>query len=327
MLGNEADFMYFKDKKVLVTGGAGFIGTHFVEALLQQGARVRVTTHERPMIVRDGSVEVVAADLTRPEDCLRAMRDVECVIHAAGAVTAAGTTHGNPMAAITTNLVLAAQVLQAAWTAQIDRIVMFSSSTGYPAADHPLKEEELWTGPTYPCYFGYGWMRRYIERLSEFVASKAPVKVALIRPTAVYGPWDNFDLATSHVFPALIRKAVERMDPFEVWGTGDEVRDVLHVADMVRGCLMALEKHAVCDPINIGSGQALTIKDVVRIIVKAADYEGARVVFNTSKPVTIPVRMIDIAKARQVLGFEPRISLEEGMRETVAWYRQQRRPS
>jgi GDP-L-fucose synthase len=180
----------------------------------------------------------------------------------------------------------------------------------------------MWGGPTYEGYFGYGWMRRYLERISEFVASKSDMKIALVRPSAVYGRWDNFDPATSHVIPALIRRAVEKQDPYEVWGTGEEVRDFLHIADLACGCLLMLEKHAACDPVNLGYGRAVTIKEVVHIILKAAGHEQATVKFDPSKPSTIPFRMVDTSKARRVLGFEPQMSLEEGLTDTVKWYAQ-----
>jgi GDP-L-fucose synthase len=314
--------VFFSGRRVLVTGGAGFVGTHFVEALLEQGARIRVPIHERPMLVGDPRIELVEADLTRLDDCRRACAGMEMVVHAAGAVAAAAVTSSNPMAAIGTNLVLTVQVLQAAWETGIERLLVFSSSTGYPATTHPVREDEMWSGPTHASYFGYGWMRRYLERISEFAASKSKLGIALIRPTAVYGRHDNFDPVTSHVLPALIRRAVAKEDPFEVWGTGEEVRDFLHVTDLVRGCLLALEKHATCDPVNIGYGRTITIRDVVRIILRAAGHEKAKVVFNSSKPTAIPVRMVDTSKARQLLGFEPAISLEQGLADTVAWYRE-----
>lgn len=308
---------------MLVTGGAGFVGTHFVQSLLERGARVRVPIHRRAMIVSDPRLELMPADLSRIDDCRRACAGVELVVHAAGAVAAAAVTSSNPMVAITTNLVLTVQVLQAAWETGVHRILIFSSSTGYPAISHPVREEEMWSGPTHPSYFGYGWMRRYLERISEFAASKSSLGVALIRPTAVYGRHDNFDPVTSHVLPALIRRAVAKDNPFEVWGTGEEVRDFLHVSDLVRGSLLALEKHASCDPINIGYGKTITIKDVVKVILKAADHASAQVVFNSSKPTAIPVRMVDTSKAKKLLGFEPSVSLEEGLADTVAWYRKQ----
>jgi GDP-L-fucose synthase len=315
---------FYKGKKVLVAGGAGFVGTHFVEALLAAGADVRITTHERKVIVDDPRVEKVQADLGNPTDCARACSGVQYVFNAAGAVAAAGVTSGNPMSAIRTNLVVNACLLEGAWAAGVERFQIFSSSTGYPAADHPIKEEEFWQGETFAGYFGYGWMRRYLERLAEFTAQKSKMKIAIVRPTAVYGRHDNFDSVTSHVVPALIRKAVERMAPYEVWGTGEEVRDFLHAKDLVRGCLLMLEKKADCDPVNIGYGKVVTVKEIVKSILVAADYADAEVIFNSSKPSAIPYRAVDCSKAKALLGFEPTISLAEGLGDTVRWYKEHR---
>jgi GDP-L-fucose synthase len=317
--------MFYRGKKVLVTGGAGFIGSHLVEELLREGAQVRVALHHRPLPFRDERVEIVTADLTRPEDCRTAARGAQFVFHAAGAVGAAGVGARAVMHGITTNLVLTAQMLEAAWAEGVERFLLFGSSTGYPAADHPVKEEEMWTGPVHPAYLGYGWMRRYVERLGEFVASSSPVKIALARPTAVYGRRDNFDPKSSHVIPALIRRALAKENPFVVWGTGDEVRDFLHVSDLARGCVMLLEKHATCDPVNIGYGKTVTIHEIVRIILKAAGHEGAELRFDTTKPAMIPIRSVDTSKAKRLIGFEPRWTLEEGLADTVRWYREHAR--
>lgn len=312
--------MFFERRLSLVTGGSGFIGTHLAKALLDQGGRVRLALHHRAPIISDPRAEIVRADLTLQEDCLKTMQGVDLVLHAAGAVSGTGVTAENAMAGIAKNLNLTAQVLQAAWTAGVERILIFSSSTVYPVSDHPIREDELGEQPPHSSYLGYGRMRRYFEHLAEFVASRSNVKVALVRPTAVYGPHDDFNPATSHVIPALVRKAVDKLDPFEVWGTGDEMRDFLHVEDFARGCLLALEKHADCDPINIGSGSAVTVRQVVDIILQAAGHGTATVRFDASKPTAIPVRLVDTSKAKRLLGFEPRISIEDGLRDLVRWY-------
>ncbi|MGO9117094.1 MAG: NAD-dependent epimerase/dehydratase family protein [Desulfomonilaceae bacterium] len=313
--------MFYSNKTVLVTGGSGFVGTHFVQALLEQGARVKVPIHKRPLIVPNHDVQVVNADLNNLQDCLRACDGADFVIHAAGAVAAAGVTVSNPMSAISANLVLTVRVLEAAWSANVKRILIFSSgTTAYPLTDHPVKEEEMWQAPPPPVYFGYGWMRRYLELLGEFVASKSEMGIAICRPTATYGRYDDFDPKTSHVIPALIRRALDRENPYVVWGTGDEKRDFLHVTDLVRGCLLLLEKHAICDPVNIGYGQAFSIREVVTTILEATGHSDATVVFDSSKPTTIPMRVVHTSKAARLLGFRPEVSLEAGLADTVQWY-------
>lgn len=313
--------MFYRDKLVLVTGGTGFVGSHLVDALLKAGAKVRVPVHKRPLLLTDPRIEVRPVDLVNQEDCLAATAGIDYVFHAAGAVSGAAVKGSPAMAGIVTNLTLTANILQAAWTNQVKRVLIFGSSTGYPVTDYPIPEEEMWSAPPPPSYFGYGWMRRYLERLGEFVTSQSTTQVVVVRPTALYGPGDNFDLTSSHVIPALIRKAVERFQPYEVWGTGEEIRDFLHVGDLAKGCLLMLAKNPQ-EALNIGYGQGIKIKDVVQIILKYANYPEAQVIFNSSKPTTIPYRMVDITKAKHLLGFEPTIILEEGLKETVTWYSQ-----
>jgi GDP-L-fucose synthase len=314
---------FFKGKKVLVAGGSGFVGSHFVLQLLEQGAQVRVPTHVRAMEVQDPRIEIVQGDLTNPDDCLRVLEDIEIVVNASGAVSAAGVDQIRHLEIIARNLITSVRLIQAAWIAGVERFLMVSSHTTYPAADYPIKEEEAWSGPPHPAYFSYSWMRRYVEKLGEFVHEKSKTKIAIVRPTAVYGEYDNFEPVSCHVVPALIVKAVSRMNPYQVWGTGDEVRDFAHVSDLVRGSLLVLEKHAVCDPINIGYGATVTIKDVVREVLKAADYCDAPIVFDASKPTTIPFRMVDTSKAKRLFGFEPSVTLADGLKRTVDWYKRE----
>jgi GDP-L-fucose synthase len=315
---------FYRGKRVLVTGGTGFIGRHIVEKLLAASAQVVVPVHARPLSPELSGVETTPADLTLPQDCLRVTSDVEYVFHAAGAVAGSGATAANAMSGIAANLVLTGRILEAAWTNGISRCLIFSSSTAYPALDRPVREDDLWSGPPHPSYAGYGWMRRYFERLGEFVSSQSATRVAIVRPTAVYGRHDDFDPATSHFVAALVRRAVERARPFEVWGTGDETRDLLHVSDLARGCLLALEKLAAADPVNIGYGTSVSVREVVRIILDAAGYADAEVVFNPARPATIASRVVDCTKARKRLGFTPSVSVEDGLRDTVRWYLERR---
>ncbi len=317
------DLDFFRSKKTLVTGGSGFVGSHIVEALLERDASVRITLHKNSSRITDKRIESVPADLASLDDCRKAVRGAQCVFHAAGVVFGAGAGTAAVMGGITQNLILTARMLHAAWLEGAERFLVFSSSTAYPAADHPMKEDELWSAPPFQGYFGYGWMRRYIERLSEYVASKSSLQIALVRPTAVYGRWDNFDPAAGHVIPALIRRAVAKENPFVIWGTGNEVRDFLHVKDLALGCLLMLAKHAKCDPVNIGYGQGVTIREVATAILKAAGHDQAQVQFDATKPSAIPIRRVDTGKADKLLGFRPQISLEAGVTDTVEWFQSQ----
>lgn len=313
--------MFYKDKKVLVSGGTGFVGSHIVEQLLRQGAIVRVPIHSRGLLAPDARIETVAADLSRLQDCRNVLKGIDYCFHAAGSVGAAGVKGPEQMRSIVDNLILTGHMLQAAWDEGLKRFLLFGSSTGYPVVDKAVKEEQMWQGPVHPSYLGYGWMRRYLEKLAEFTSMNSSLKIAIIRPAAVYGPFDNFDEHSSHVIPALIRKAMEGQDPFVVWGTGEEVRDFIHVSDLAVASLLAVEKYPLCDAVNIGSGQPVTISELVHLVLEASGRCGVKVVFDPSRPTTIPFRAVDISKAKNILGFEPKISLRQGIFDTVAWYR------
>ncbi|MFM2082376.1 MAG: hypothetical protein RL380_1067 [Verrucomicrobiota bacterium] len=308
--------MFYQGKKVLVTGGTGFVGSHIVDQLLAQGAHVRIPRYQRVPRFQHERLEVVPGDLNSPADCRQLCRGMNYVFHAGGTASSAGTTPSAAMNAITLNTIVTLQTLQAAWDEGVERTLVFSSSTGYPAADHALTEDEMWSGPPYPGYFGYAWTRRYFERMAEFVASKSSMKVAVLRPTAVYGPRD----ASGHVIPSLIRRAVAKQNPFVVWGDGSEVRDFLHISDLARGALLLLEKHLSSDPVNIGYGSAVTVKQCLAAILKAAGHEQCELIFDTTKPTTIPFRMVDISKANKLLSFAPQVKLEDGLADTVKWF-------
>ncbi len=159
-----------------------------------------------------------------------------------------------------------------------------------------------------------------IEVLKE-LSKKSDLKVAICRPTVVYGSYDDFDPSTSHVIPALIKRAIDKENPYVVWGSGEEIRDFLHVKDLVRGCLLLLEKNANSDPVNIGSGREYKIKEIVKIILDLTDNKDIKIEFDNTKPTTIPTRKVNVTKAKEKLGFEMKISLEEGLKETINWYK------
>ena len=226
------------------------------------------------------------------------------------------------MESITANLILTSLVIEAAWKKKVDYFLLFGSSTSYPPAEYPIKENEMWRSQPYEGYIGYGWMRRYLEKLAEYVYSRSEMKIAIARPSAVYGCFDNFELNTCHVLPALIRKAVQKENPYLVWGDGNDVRDFIHVTDFVKGCLLLLEKHAVCDPINIAYGTGYSIKEAVTIILKATNHINANVQFDKTKPSKLPIRLVNTTKSKKLLNFKPLITLEDGIIHTVKWFRE-----
>lgn len=312
------DFTFLHKKKVLVTGGNGFIGRNFVEALLDAGvSNLRITHFQNPSPFLKGSVEVVKADLTIPENCIKVCKGMDYVIHAAGSVGNAGTVHFNSISPIVENLTMTARLLEAA-SRFCEKILIFSSGTaGYPPYEYPVKEQDMFSSPPAPVYFGYGWMKRYLELLGEYVNQTSSLDVMVCRPTAIYGRYDN----SGHVIPSLIRRALSGENPFVVWGSGNEKRDFLHVSDLVRGCLLLLEKGCTFEAVNIGYGSSATISDAAKIIMKTVERSEKDIVFDNSKPTTIPVRAVDCSKAEKLLGYYPEISLEAGLRDLVDWIR------
>ena len=313
---------YYKNKKVLVPGGSGFVGLNFVKKLCDSGAKVIVPIHKRKIPFIHKNIKTIKADLRKIDDALEVCEDIDYIFQCSGMVSAARMTVNNPMTAISTNIILNLRILEAAMKKNVKKILLFSSgTTGYPPFNHAVKEEDMFKEDPAEVYYGYGWSRRYTEILGKFAAKKSKLKVAICRPTAVYGSYDDFDPNTSHVIPALIKRSIDKENPYTVWGTGEEIRDFLHVNDLVRGCLLLLEKYSTCDPVNIGSGEETKIKELVNKIIFETEHKNAEIKFDKTKPTTINVRKVDISKAKKVLGFEKKITLDEGLRETISWYK------
>jgi len=318
--------------EVLVTGGAGFLGGALVARLAASGERVRATVHRTAAPRGLANVEWLAADLARPEDCARAVGGVERVFHCANVSVGAAATVADPLAMVTPNVVMNAQLLDAAWRAGVARVVFLSSSVVYPdVGARPVREDEGRDGEPHPAYHAVGGMKRYAEELCAVYATKLPrtMPCTVIRPANVYGPGEDFDPATGHVVAALVRKVVERRRPLDVWGTGDEVRDLLYVDDFVDGVLAAARLEDPLVVLNVGSGAPVTVREILAAILAADgwDRRDAAPTFDPSRPRTIPARVLDVTAARTRCGFAPRVGLDEGIRRTVAWWRTRVRPA
>jgi GDP-L-fucose synthase len=312
----------YKDARVLVAGGTGLIGTHLVRELVTRGAKVRSSFHSKQPVVLSQLVDHIAADFTNPDDCRKAVEGIDYVFLAAANTSGAAVMAGNPVAHITENVLINSQILEAAAMAGVKRFLVISSSSVYPPGDYAVKEEEAFDGDPHESYFGVGWMKRYLEKLAAFYYKRYGMGVAIVRPSNTYGPHDKFDPERSHVLPALIRRAVEGENPFQVWGDGRAVRDFIYVEDLARASVAALEKCADARPINVAGGRTVTIRDCVDLVLKLAGRQSTKVQYDPAKPSTIPFRSLSLERCRSILGPVAPTSLEEGLSRTIAWYRE-----
>lgn len=307
---------FFHGKRVLVTGAGGLIGSAFTEALLEHGADVRVTRRRRPVSFPD--LEILEGDLQDMTFCHHACRGMDMVIHAAGVSGGSGKVAVTPIPMFTDSLIMNTLVMEAARLENVDRFLFVSNSSVYPKSDAPLKEEHGFEGmPENET----GMVKRAGETQAMLYAKFSPMKLAIIRAGNAYGPHDNFDLASSHVVPALIHKAVHGQGPLELWGDGSALRDFIHTADIARGGLFLLEHNPNGAPVNIASGQVVSIRQIAEIILACAGRSDAGIRFLGNAPPASKAKLLDLSHMHR-LGFKPSLSLETGLSKTVSWFRE-----
>lgn len=314
----------FKGKKILVAGGAGFVGANLIKRLLSLDADIRATIHNKPPAITDDKIEYVTCDLQEREDCRRIAEGVDYVFMCAANTSGAGVMAKTPLVHVTPNILMNTLLLDASYAAGVKKFVFLSSNTVYPAVEHSVKEDEMVPGDVFEKYFCVAWMKQFTEILCRMYAEKIPepMKTVVVRPANIYGPYDDFEWETSHVLPALMRKVIERHDPIEVWGDGNDIKDFIYIDDFIDGLLLAAEKIDTFDPVNIASGVPCSIKQALQAMIEADGYTDAQIVFDASKPTMIPTRLIDASKAKELLGFEAKTSIADGIRKTTQWYRE-----
>jgi len=291
---------------------------------LSLGADIRATIHRKAPVIHDKRIEYVRCDLTKMKDCQKVVSGMDYVFLCAANTSGAAVIASTPLVHVTPNILMNSQMLEAAYFAKVKKFVWLSSNAAYPpSGDRPVKEEEMFNGDPYETYFAVGWMKRYTEILCKLYSErlKNPMSTVVLRPSNMYGPYDDYDFATSHVMAALIRRVVERHNPLEVWGTGDDIRDWIYIDDFIKALILAAEKIDSYNPINIGLGKGYSIKQALQMMLEIDGYNDAKIVFNSSKPSMIPIRLIDITKAETLLGFKPETELREGIKKTLEWYR------
>jgi GDP-L-fucose synthase len=312
---------FFKDKKVLVTGGAGFIGSNLVKKLVECEAQVRATVHVKCPRTRIKGVDYVeGVDLLNKTDCGKVTKEMDYVFLCAANTSGAGVMEKTPLVHLTPNVVMNAQMLEGAYLNKVRKVLFVSSTSIYPLTDYPVKEKDVDPSKFFPKYHIVAWMKYFTEQMcymySHVVSKK--MKTVIVRPGNVYGPGDDFEWETSHVIPALIRRVVERHDPVVVWGNGEDVKDFIYIDDLVDGMLLAMEKTG--KTVNISTGESVSLLDVLFEILRIVGDDSIRIVFDETKPVMIPKRLVDVSRIKS-FGFDHKVYLEEGLRRTIEWYR------
>ena len=296
--------------RVLVTGGGGFLGSHLVERLESDGHDV--------VVARSADY-----DLTSMEDTARMFGDgdAELVFHLAAEVGGIGANRANPGRYWYANLTMGAHVLEQARLHETSKLVIVGTVCAYPKfAAIPFNEDDLWSGYPDETNAPYGVAKKTVLVGAQAYRDQYGLNSIFLLPTNLYGPRDKFDPETSHVIPALIRKMTETGDEVVLWGDGSPTREFLYVDDCVEGLVLAAERYDGPEPVNLGAGKEISIRQLAELIAAVTGFSGS-IVWDTEKPGGQPRRSVDATRARELFGFEARTPLREGLEHTVAWYR------
>jgi GDP-L-fucose synthase len=309
---------YWKDKRILLTGGAGFLGSRIVENLI----RKRNVSKTRIIIPLSSS-----CDLRIWSNCQKAVEDIDIVIHLAGRVGGIGFNQKYPGTLFFDNIVMGTQLMEAARQAKVEKFVQIGTVCAYPKfTPTPFKEDDLWNGYPEETNAPYGIAKKALLVMAQAYRQQYGMNAIYLLPVNLYGPGDNFDPESSHVIPAMIRKFIEAVQHGEkqvtIWGTGKASREFLYVDDAAEGILAATEKYDKPAPVNLGAGKEITIKQLVDLIAKLTGFQG-QIIWDTSKPDGQPRRYLDTTRAKNEFGFEAKTEFTDGLQKTIEWYRKQ----
>ncbi len=308
---------YWQNRRVCVTGGAGFLGSFVVEKLRQHGAKQVFVPH------------IEEYDLVHLPDIRRMLSDArpDVILHLAALVGGIGANRERPAEFFYSNLMMGVQLIHEAWKQGVEKFVAVGTICAYPKyTPIPFKEENLWDGYPEETNAPYGLAKKMLLVQAQAYRQQYGFNTIFPLPVNLYGPRDNFDLETSHVIPALIRKCLEakarRAEQVVLWGDGSPTREFLYVEDAAQGLLLATERYNGPEPFNLGSGREIQIKALAETIARLTGYQG-QIVWDTSKPNGQPRRALDTSRAEQFFGFRSQTNFETGLKRTIEWYQAQ----
>jgi len=307
---------FWKDKKILLTGGAGFLGTHIARNLIQE----RNVLESQIVIPRSKY-----SDLRIWSNCAKAVEAVDIVIHLAAKVGGIGFNQKYPGTLFFDNIIMGAQLIEAARLAKVKKFVQLGTVCAYPKfTPTPFREDDLWNGYPEETNAPYGIANKALLVMAQAYRQQYGMNIIYLLPVNLYGPGDNFDLESSHVIPAFIRKFTDAIRKGEkqvtVWGTGKASREFLYVDDAAEGIIAAAERYDKPAPVNLGVGKEITIKDLVALVGKISGFEG-QIIWDVSKPDGQPRRCLDVSRAKKEFGFEAKTDLVVGLQRTIEWYK------
>jgi GDP-L-fucose synthase len=309
---------FFEDRRVVVTGGAGFLGGYVTEGLRKRGCRNILVP------------KIEDYDLVKAEDIIRMYEDMrpDIVIHLAAVVGGIGANREHPGEFFYKNLMMGVQLIEQGRLRGIEKFVAIGTVCAYPKhTPVPFKEEDLWCGYPEETNAPYGLAKKMLLVQSQAYRREYGFNSIFLLPVNLYGPGDNFAVQTSHVIPALIKKCVDAIDGgqdrIECWGSGNVSREFVYAADAAEGILLATEKYNSAEPVNIGSGCEIRIRELAEKIAKLTGFDG-EIWWDSSKPDGQPRRRLDVSRARECFGFEARMPFDEGLKATIDWYRASR---
>ncbi len=306
------------DKKIVVTGGAGFLGRHVIDKL-----KIRGVKEENISVPRSKDL-----DLKKWENCEAVAEGADIIIHLAAKVGGIGFNQKHPGESFYDNILAGVQLMEAARIAKVEKFVAMGSVCAYPKfAKIPFKEEDLWAGYPEETNAPYGLAKKMMLVQAQAYRQQYGLDAIYLLAVNLYGPGDNFDPESSHVIPALIRKVKEAKDSgkdhIDVWGTGNASREFLYVEDAAEGIVLATERYDKPDPVNLGAGMEIRIRELVEKIAEIMQFNG-EIRWDSSKPDGQPRRCLDVSRAYKEFGFKANTSFDEGLRKTIKWYERQK---